>query len=220
MISLLMSFFIILSLGAQVVEVKPEILIHKEFVSTAFGVKSRTLDKKDAEAVIKALHQFKVDHPEAHINRVEVLTCTSDYKLPQISITHKETDEHLRLAKERLEMLTEEMKKVSPYPFSGKAQVCGPTFKKDDMNDRFVTRESGAIFDEKFKNLLADSAFIELLKSEALLENPSDLKSIYSSPFLAKYKPFQGVRLFVWGSINQASPKKREELKKPSGKIQ
>lgn len=220
MISLLIGLLFILSPRAQVLEEKPEILLHKEFVSTAFGVKSRTLDKKDAEAVIKALHQFKIDHPEAHISRVEVLTCTSDYKLPQISITHKETDEHLRLAKDRLEMLKEEMKKASPYPFTGKAQVCGPAFKKEDMNDRFVTRESGAIFDEKFKILLADSAFIELLKSEALLENPSDLKSIYSSPFLAKYKPFQGVRLLVWGSLNQVSPKKREGLKKPSGKIQ
>jgi hypothetical protein len=196
-----------------------EAILHSEFIPTSFGIKSRTIDKNDAESVIKAIQQFKIQHSKTEISKIEILTCTSDYRLPQVSVTRKNDGEHIQLAKERHEMIKSEISRVLKLTISGDSLLCGPDFSRDDLNDRFVTKDSGPIYEEKFKLLMADEKFKEQLKEQALINEPEKLKEIYPSPFLAKYKPFQGVRLHIWGTAKIDS-KKKVDSKQPSGKNQ
>jgi len=55
-----------------------DVILHSEFIPTSFGIKSRTIDKNDAESVIKAIQQFKIQHSKSEISKIEILTCTSD----------------------------------------------------------------------------------------------------------------------------------------------
>lgn len=210
---------IFLSAGAFAQDEKTEEILHQEFIPTAFGVKSRTLDKKDAEAVMKAIEKFKHSAPKAEISRLELLTCASDYRLPPITLTDKKINEHWYLAKERNDMVMKELEKNFKLPVTGQARVCGPEFEPTDLNDRFVTKESGTIYEARFQQLLKDPVFVQQLKEEASIENGEVLKSLYPSAFLAKYKPFQGIRLSVWGMVKQSQVQKIE-AKKPSGKTQ
>jgi len=196
-----------------------DVILHSEFIPTSFGIKSRTIDKNDAESVIKAIQQFKIQHSKSEISKIEILTCTSDYRLPQVSITRKNDGEHIHLAKERHEMIKSEISRVLKLQVSGDSLLCGPNFNRDDLNDRFVTKDSGPIYDEKFKSLMADEKFKAQLKDQALIHEPEKLKELYPSPFLAKYKPFQGVRLHIWGTT-KIEGQKKVDSKPPSGKNQ
>lgn len=217
-----MGFFVVLlfiPVMAWALDESSEHILHQEFIPTAFGVKSRTLDKKDAEAVIKAAQNYILSAPKAEISRLELLTCASDYRLPPMTLTDKRINEHWHLAKERNDMVIKELEKILKLPVTGQARVCGPEFVPTDLNDRFVTKESGALYESKFQQLLKDPAFQQQLKEEAMIDEAEKLKSLYPSPFLAKYKPFQGIRLFIFGHIKQAQSKKSES-KKSSGKTQ
>jgi len=197
-----------------------EQLLHKSFIPTAFGIKSRTIDSKDGDAVIKAIETFKLQQPDAIISRIELQTCTSDYELPQNTITNRKVDEHVKLAEERHAMVTGQLTKIK-LNVAGKSKLCGPTFESKDLNDRFVTKESGEIYTQKFQQLLNDQEFISQLKEDALVEDPQSLKSKYPTPFLAKFKPFQGIRLFIFGNTKKKAEPAQKEIKGlPSGKSQ
>lgn len=197
-----------------------EQILHKEFVPTAFGIKSRTIDSKDGDAVSKVIESYKIENPGAEILRIELQTCTSDYELPQNTITNRKIDEHLKLAEERHSMVTAQLSKVKKFQIAGKPKLCGPTFESKDLNDRFVTKESGAIYDQKFNQLLSDSEFVKQLKEDALVEDPQSLKARYPSPFLAKFKPFQGIRVFIIGKLKKKAETIEKPKEQPSGKSQ
>jgi len=116
-------------------------------------------------------------------------------------------------------MIKSEISRVLKLQVSGDSLLCGPNFNRDDLNDRFVTKDSGPIYDEKFKSLMADEKFKAQLKDQALIHEPEKLKELYPSPFLAKYKPFQGVRLHIWGTT-KIEGQKKVDSKPPSGKNQ
>lgn len=196
-----------------------EAILHSEFVPTSFGIRSRTLDKSEAETVIKAIQQYKIQHAKSEISKIDILTCTSDYRLPQVSVTRKNEGEHIQLAKDRNEMMKAEISRIFKLPIAGESSVCGPEFNRDDLNDRFVTKDSGAIYDVKFNALMADEKFKGQLKEQALISEPEKLKEVYPSPFLAKYKPFQGVRIHIWGTV-KGETQKKADTKQPSGKNQ
>lgn len=197
-----------------------EQILHKEFVQTAFGIKSRTIDSKDGDAVSKVIENYKIENPASEITRIELQTCTSDYELPQNTITNRKIDEHLKLAEERHNMVTAQLSKAKRFQIAGKHKLCGPTFESKDLNDRFVTKESGAIFDQKFNQLLGDPEFVGQLKEDALVEDPQTLKSRYPSPFLAKFKPFQGIRVFIVGKLKKKAETSEKPKEQPSGKSQ
>lgn len=191
-------------------------VIFKKFIPTAFGIKSRTIDKKDTEAVLKEIEQFKILNTATEIS-IDILTCTSDYELPQVSITDKKIDEHLQLGLERSLMLKKALLKLS-IPFVIDSKICGPIYSKDDLNDRFVTKESKT-FDEKFEALKKTEGYLDQLREEALIENPETLIELYPTLFLAKFKPFQGIRLLIKGKVKETE--KVEKLKvQPSSKNQ
>lgn len=214
----ILSFLFTSSLLAQ--EASQETIEHKVFIPTPFGIKSRTIDKKDAERVLKSIHEFKLARPDAQITGFEILTCTSDYELPQSSVTQKKVDEHWTLAKDRHFMILEEIGKTYQLPIKGEFKICGPEFKKEDLNDRFVTQQSGVIFEERFKALLDTPGYKEQLKEEALMEQPELLKKLYPTPFLAKYKPFQGVRLFIKTLVKEKESLRPKAVTPPSSKSQ
>jgi hypothetical protein len=196
-----------------------ESVIFKKFIPTAFGIRSRTIDRKDAELVLKEVKNFKLAEPSAKISRLEILTCTSDYPLPQTSITNRKVNEHMQLAQERNEMIKSTLSKSLPHIVVATSKVCGPKFNPEDLNNRFVTKESGPLFALKLNELHGDAEFVKSLKEEALVENSALLVDLYPSPFLAKYKPFQGIRLLIWGTIAEPQrPVKPKVL--PSGKSQ
>ncbi len=197
-----------------------EQILHKEFVPTAFGIKSRTIDSKDGDAVSKVIESFKVENAQAEILRIELQTCTSDYELPQNTITNRKVDEHLKLAEERHSMVAGYLSKTKNFQVAGKHKICGPTFESKDLNDRFVTKESGSIYDQKFNLLLSDSEFVNQLKEDALIEDPQSLKSKYPSPFLAKFKPFQGIRVYIVGKLKKKGETNEKPKEQPSGKSQ
>lgn len=194
-----------------------EKIIFKKFIHTSFGIKSRTIDKKDAEAVLKEIEKFKVDNPDAEIH-IDILTCTSDFELPQVTITHKKADEHLQLAVERNAMIKSELLKYLKIPVTMIAKICGPEFNKEDLNDRFVTKESKT-FAEKYEKLKNTAGYQEKLKEEALLENPETVMDFYPTIFLAKFKPFQGIRLLIKGKLKETEKVEKINLK-PSSKTQ
>lgn len=208
--------FLLCSL-ASAEEVSEQVLF-KKFIPTAFGIRSRTIDRKDAEAVIKEVKNFKLAEPRAKITRLEILTCTSDYNLPQTIIPNK-INEHVALASERNEMVKSALAKAYPYAVIATSKLCGPKFEKKDLNDRFITKESGPLYAAKLNALHSDVEFTKSLKEEALIENSASLVEIYSSPFLAKYKPFQGIRLSIWGELEE-SKKVEKPTASPSGKSQ
>jgi hypothetical protein len=197
-----------------------EQLLHKEFIPTAFGIKSRTIDSKDADAVIRAIDNFILQYPSAEIKRIELKTCTSAYELPQSTLTHRKVDEHLKLAEERHSMIQQQLVKSKKFQMQGEAKVCGPAFGRLDLNDRFITKESGQIYEQKFAQLLSNQEFMLQLKEDALIEDPLILKSRYPSPFLAKFKPFQGVRLFIFGKLKTKEQNLEKSKAAPSGKSQ
>ena len=197
-----------------------EQILHKEFVPTAFGIKSRTIDSKDGEAVRKLIDKFKIDNPGTEIFRIELQTCTSDYELPQNTITNRKIDEHLKLAEERHGMVVGHLNKAKKFEVAGNHKLCGPTFESKDLNDRFVTKESGAIYEQKFNQLLSNTEFVTQLKEEALVEDPQSLKAKYPSPFLAKFKPFQGIRVFIIGKLKKKADSSEKSKEQPSGKSQ
>jgi hypothetical protein len=212
LLSLLLSFF-------AHAEEQSDSVIFKKFIPTAFGIRSRTIDRKDAETVLKEVKQFKLEAPTAKISRLEILTCTSDYPLPQTSITNRKVDEHVQLAKERNEMIKSIVAKALPHVLVATSKVCGPKYNPEDLNNRFVIKESGPLFATKFNELHHNPEFIKSLKEEALVENSSLLVDTYPSPFLAKYKPFQGIRLLIWGTVPEAQRLVKPKAL-PSGKNQ
>lgn len=217
-----MSKFILVSLllcSFAQAEEPSEGVIFKKFIPTAFGIRSRTIDRKDADAVIKEVKNFKLSEPKAKISRLEILTCTSDYPLPHASITSRKVNEHMQLAQERSEMIKSTLSKSLPHVVVATSKVCGPKFNPEDLNNRFVTKESGPLLALKFNELHGDEEFIKSLKEEALIENSGLLVDIYPSPFLAKYKPFQGIRLTIWGKVKE-SQRAVKPMALPSGKNQ
>jgi hypothetical protein len=216
--NLLFLLILITSPAAFAEEISEEI-IFKKFIPTAFGIRSRTIDRKDAEAVIKEVKNFKLSEPSAKISRLEILTCTSDYPLPQTSITNRKVNEHAQLALERNEMIKSTLSKALPHTIVATSKVCGPKFNPEDLNNRFVIKESGPLFATKLNELHNNSEFVKSLKEEALIEDSALLVDLYPSPFLAKYKPFQGIRLLIWGLVTESkTPVKPKAL--PSGKSQ
>ena len=208
--------FLLCSL-ASAEEVSEQVLF-KKFIPTAFGIRSRTIDQRDADAVIKEVQNFKLSEPLAKISRLEILTCASDYNLPQTIIPNRK-NEHVLLAKERNEMIKIALTKAYPYTVIATSKLCGPKFEAKDLNDRFITKESGPLYAAKLNALHSDAEFTKSLKEEALIENSASLVEMYSSPFLAKYKPFQGIRLSIWGELKE-SKKVEKPTASPSGKNQ
>lgn len=211
--------FILLTSPAVLAEEVSEEIIFKKFIPTAFGIRSRTIDRKDAEAVLKEVKNFKLAEPSAKISRLEILTCTSDYPLPQTSITNRKVNEHMQLAQERNEMIKSTLSKALPHIIVATSKVCGPKFNPEDLNNRFVIKESGPLFAMKLNELHNNPEFVKSLKEEALVENSALLVDLYPSPFLAKYKPFQGIRLLIWGSVPE-SQRPLKPMVSPSGKNQ
>lgn len=214
----LLFFYLVCSLAqAGVAEEQSDNIIYKKFIQTAFGVKSRTLDKKDAEAVLLEIQQFKIANPKAEI-QIDILTCTSDFELPQNTITNKKIEEHLQLAVERNLMIQAELVKYLKVPVKTVTKICGPEFKKEDLNDRFVTKESNT-FAEKYEQLKNTPGYQDQLRDEALIENPESVMDLYPTIFLAKFKPFQGIRLLIKGKFKEVE--KVEKINsKPSSKTQ
>ena len=161
MIKLLIFCLVSFLAHGEVIEEASDKILFKKFIPTSFGIKSRTIDKKDAENVLKEIEQFKILNPDAEIN-IDVLTCTSDYELPQVSITDKKIDEHLKLGQERSLMIKNELLKLS-IPFVIDSKLCGPIYSKDDLNDRFVTKESNT-FAAKFEALKKSEGFLDQLR--------------------------------------------------------
>lgn len=213
-------FLTLLATSMALAEASKESAILKSFVPTAFGIKSRTIDVKEAEKVLKLIQDFKINNPQTRILGIELLTCTSDYKLPQASVTNRKTDEHIQLAKERHMMIAEHLVRSLKLPVSGEARVCGPEYSAEFLNDRFVTIQSGAIFHERFKALIQSEGFVQKLKEEALVDDPELLKRIYPTPFLARFKPFQGVRVFIKGEVKEEAETQPKLVTPPSGKNQ
>jgi hypothetical protein len=211
---------IILSFGIQASAEEVEVLLHREFLPTAFGIKSRTIDIKDGELVAKAIENYKVQNPNAEILRIELQTCTSDYRLPQSTLTARRLNEHEQLAEERHSMIRDHLVRSTKIFPSGHHKVCGPKFETKDLNDRFISKESGAIYEEKFKQLIHDESFVQQLKVEALVDDPEVLKKKYPTIFLAKFKPFQGVRLSLYGRLKKKGESALKPTEKPSGKTQ
>lgn len=217
-----MSKFILLSLllcSFAQAEEPSESVLFKKFIPTAFGIRSRTIDRKDAEAVLKEVKNFKLAEPSAKISRLELLTCTSDYPLPQTSITNRKIYEHVSLAQERNEMIKSTLTKALPHIVVATSKVCGPKFSPEDLNNRFIIKESGPLFATKLNELHNNPEFVKSLKEEALIENSALLVDLYPSPFLAKYKPFQGIRLLIWGTVTEAQRTVKPKAL-PSGKSQ
>lgn len=200
-------------------ETAQDSVVFQQFIPTAFGIKSRTIDVKDADSVVKSIEDFKLQNPNVEITALDLQTCTSDYELPQNTITNKKVDEHVQLVQERHQFVAERLMK-NKYTVIGKPKVCGPAFSMADLNDRFVTRESGEIFEKKFHLLLSDKTFVTQLKEDALIEDPTTLKKNYPTPFLAKFKPFQGIRLVIKGVKKNHPSVKVQDPTKPSGKNQ
>lgn len=210
---------LILSSMAMAQEVQ-ETIVHKAFARTSFGIKSRTIDTKDAENVLKIIANYKLSNPQTVLTGIEILTCTSDYELPQNIVTSKKVDEHIQLAKDRHMMIIEQVVKSLQLPVSGEARQCGPDYTADVLNDRFVTVQSGAIYEERFKALFQSEGFVQKLKEETLIEDPEHLKELYPTPFLARFKPFQGVRIYIKGLVKEKAEEKPKPTKIPSGRIQ
>jgi len=201
-------------------EVVAEKLVVEKFVPTAFGIKSRTIDVKDAEAVIQSIKDFQKNDAKAIISHLEILTCTSSYPLPKSTLTRHPESEHIYLATQRHETIVTELKKHFKTSIIGEAKVCGPSFDRKDLNDRFVTPESGQFYQDRFKELSQDEELEKSLK-EIALTNLSDVQERFSSPFLAKYRSFQGIRIrvFVLDEKKEIIPIK-DEFKSPSSKSQ
>jgi len=202
--------------GQNLEESVPTILL-KKFIPTAFGSKSRTLDIKDAENVAQEIQGFKVSNPAVVIDRIEILTCTSDFEPHQTALP-KKIDEHVQLAKERNDMIRTELVKNFSVPIQADSKVCGPNYKPLDLNDRLVAVESGDIFIKKLKELQEDQVFIAKLKEEALIDNVESLPQLYTTIFQKKFQPFQGIRLFIWGKVKGSVEKTKP--KPPSSKNQ
>jgi hypothetical protein len=213
-------FLILFIATAHASSEEAEQIVHKEFIPTSFGIKSRTIDSKDGDAVIKAIENFKVLNPSVEIARIELQTCTSDYELPQNTITNRKVDEHVKLAEERHAMVTGQLGKDKRFYVTGRSKLCGPAFEPKDLNDRFVTKESGAVYDQKFNLLLSNTDFVTQLKEDALVEDPQSLKTKYPTPFLAKFKPFQGIRVFIIGKVKKKESPVEKPKVLPSGRSQ
>jgi hypothetical protein len=212
---ILLSFLVCTLSYAEEVSEK---IIFKKFIPTAFGIRSRTIDRKDADAVIKEIKNFKLAEPLAKISRIDILTCTSDYNLPQTIIPNRK-EEHVQLAKERNEMVQKALINAYPYAVVAESKLCGPRFKTADLNDRFITKQSGPLFASKLNELHNSAEFTQSLKEEALIDDSATLVDAYSSPFLAKYKPFQGIRLSIWGELKESKEAEKPKAS-PSGKSQ
>lgn len=217
MTKLLVFYLVLFFAHAEASEKISDEILFKKLIPTSFGIKGRTIDTKDAEAVLKEINNFKSINPTAEFY-IDLLICTSDFELPQASITNRKIDEHLQLAKERSKMIKEELLKVLSIPIVVVAKICGPVYTKDDLNDRFVTKESNT-FASKFESLKKTEGFLDQLREEALIENPDSLVGLYPTIFLAKFKPFQGVRLLIKGKLKRAE--QVEKIKaQPSSKNQ
>lgn len=185
----LVLFFIVFSAHGQSDCTVSGQLLHQEFLLTAFGKESRTIDVKDAESVVARVKKYVSENPKNKIEKIQVTVCTSAWSL--------KGNENLDLAKQRSDIMSQELKKLT-WPSEVSYRVCGPEFDPKDLNDRFVTRES-PLFQERFERLLANKELRSLYTSEALVENMETLLD-YSSPFQAKYRPFQGNQIKIWGS--------------------
>lgn len=194
--------------------------VFDQFFSTAFGIKSRTIDIKDAEKVIKAIKEFQLKEPKIKISKIHILTCASSLPLPKSTTTPNPETEHIKLANQRHEMVISELQKNFQVSISGESRQCGVDFQKIDLNDRFVVPESGALFEERFKSLSENAEFMKKLKEETNQEL-SEVREKFNSPFLAKYRSFQGIRLEVYSLVEKTeiTPVK-EEPKKSSSRSQ
>lgn len=111
-------------------------------------------------------------------------------------------EKNLSLAKERasfaekvLKGLKESHPKINVIV---QAELSGPDFRPTDLNDRFVTRMTPS-YGEKLESLY--QKYKTAFNDQALIQSSYDLidEKKYGNLFLAKFKPFHGIRMVVRG---------------------
>jgi hypothetical protein len=174
-------------------------LLQEKFFPYAFGKEARTVDYSEFEQIASYLKEIK-NNKKYEVSKSDILVCTSDYRLPPISVTQKNENEHLDLALQRASGLKKELKKLG-IKAEVSHKLCGPAFRKLDMNWRFISKEyMNDKYQEAYRDIEKTDGIIEMYKTEALIKSFDEVKNKYQQPFLAKYKPFNGYRVRVFGS--------------------
>ena len=196
----------------------PEVhILDEKFFPYPFGKESRTLDYKEFEEIVSYIKEFE-KNKKHQITKTEILVCTSDYRLPPMSVTHKNENEHLDLAMQRAGGLKKELNKKG-INSEVSHKLCGPTFRKLDMNWRFITKQHmNGKYEEAFRDIQKTEGIHEMYKNEALMNSFDEVKQKFPEPFLAKYKPFNGYRLRLHGKDNCSSIHHEIETGKKEGK--
>ena len=86
-------------------------LLQEKFFPYPFGKEARTVDYSEFEQIASYLKEIK-NNKKYEVSKSDILVCTSDYRLPPISVTQKNENEHLDLALQRASGLKKELNKL------------------------------------------------------------------------------------------------------------
>lgn len=202
----------------QAADCNPEVhVLNEKFFPYPFGKESRTLDYKEFEEIVFYIKESE-KNKKHQVTKTEILVCTSDYRLPPMSVTHKNENEHLDLAMQRAGGLKKELNKKG-INADVSHKLCGPAFRNLDKNWRFITKEHmNGKYQEAFKDIEKTEGILEMYKAEALINSIDELRTKFPEPFLAKYKPFNGYRLRLIGKDHCSSTHHQIETGKKEGK--
>lgn len=174
------------------------------------------MGKDQVEPVKEKIALFIKSHPEVVVTSVKVVSTSA--KLPFYEtvggkrlMDPKSQEKNLSLAQERASFLEKSWSdlKVSnssfqKIEFEVSWALAGPDFIPLDLNDRFVTRLTPG-YVQQLEAL--HKKFEKQFKEEALKPSAMDLldESKFGNLFQAKFKPFQGFRLFISGFKKEES---------------
>lgn len=197
---ILLLTFISLTAWGQPHECDPsEKSVMQKFLPSPFGKLAWNILESEAEEIINLVADYKSKNPKIELVHLDILVCTSAYPLAPISITDKNQHANVDQALQRALKIKKRFNQQT-IPTEVAHKVCGPAFVPLDKNWRIVVKgKSGDLYDRAYKDIEKTEGILELYKTEALIETFAEVKAQYPEPFLAKYKPFQGYRVKLFG---------------------
>lgn len=187
--------------------VDEKFVLHGEMIPLNFETGRSTVGEDQIEPVKNKVSAYLSSHEIELITDVTVTTSSS--KAPFYTTINgkkvldpQSNEKSLSLAKERMVFAEKVMSSLkASYPnikFNFAAELAGPDFHPADLNDRFVTRMTAG-YGERVESLFQKHK--ASYTDQAIVQSSYDLldEQKFGNLFLAKFKPFHGIRLVIQG---------------------
>ncbi len=161
----------------------------------------------DETLPVKALiEHYIVNNPDMVITEVKVISSSSKVPANKKKASDPSSEkENSNIAVQRAAFVTKSLKEIQAsrtsllkVPFVTKAFVVGPKYVPNDLNDRWKDKNMTPGYKEMVDALYEQIKSSYKDKGEDFILLPEEILS-YPTLFEAKFKPFQGFRVLIYG---------------------